>query len=238
VAALRTAGIARLAAVAVATALAAAACAPLVRETAPPSAAAQAALPEGFPGDHYARGEGVLRIDSARSLVAITVRRGGSLGHLGHDHIVASRAVQGYVAPREGRADLFIPLAELTVDEPALRAEAGLDTQPSASDIAGTRSNMLDKVLEVQRFPFATLRVDRPAPDAPLAVAITLHGVRRTFTVPAAVVGRPGELSVAGRLEFNQSDFGIAPFSILGGAIQVQDRLSLRFSILATAPSP
>ena len=180
-AALRTAGIARLAAVAVATALAAAACAPLVRETAPPSAAAQAALPEGFPADHYARSEGVLRIDSARSLVAITVRRGGSLGHLGHDHIVASRAVQGYVAPREGRADLFIPLAELTVDEPALRAEAGLDTQPSASDIAGTRSNMLDKVLEVQRFPFATLRVDRPAPDAPLAVAITLHGVRRSF---------------------------------------------------------
>ena len=237
-AALRTAGIARLAAVAVATALSAAACAPLVRETAPPSAAAQAALPEGFPGDHYARGEGVLRIDSARSLVAITVRRGGSLGHLGHDHIVASRAVQGYVAPREGRADLFIPLAELTVDEPALRAEAGLDTQPSASDIAGTRSNMLDKVLEVQRFPFATLRVDRPAPDAPLAVAITLHGVRRTFTVPAAVAARPGELSVAGRLEFNQSDFGIAPFSILGGAVQVQDRLSLRFSILATAPSP
>ena len=231
--ALRSAGIALLAALAVA------ACAPpMVRETAPASAAANAAKPEGFPGDHYARSEGVLRIDSAQSLVAITVRRGGSLSHLGHDHIVASRAVQGYVAPREGRADLFIPLAELTVDEPALRAEAGLDTQPSASDIAGTRSNMLDKVLEVQRFPFATLRVDRPAADAPLAVAVTLHGVRRSFTVPAAVVGSAGAMSVAGTLEFNQSDFGIAPFSILGGAIQVQDRLSLRFSIRATAPSP
>ncbi|MDM0032792.1 YceI family protein [Variovorax sp. J22P271] len=237
-AALGTAGIARLAAVAVATALAVAACAPLVRETAPPSAAAKAAVPEGFPGDPYARTEGVLRIDSARSLVAITVRRGGSLAHLGHDHIVASRAVQGYVAPREGRADLFIPLAELTVDEPALRAEAGLDTQPSASDIAGTRANMLDKVLEVQRFPFAIIRVDQPAPDAPLAVAITLHGVRRGFTVPAPLASRPGETSVAGTLEFNQSDFGIAPFSILGGAIQVQDRLSLRFSVRATAPSP
>ncbi|MDM0082379.1 YceI family protein [Variovorax sp. J31P179] len=234
----RTAGIAWLAAGAVAAVLAVAACAPLVRETAPPAAAAKGAVPEGFPAEHYARGEAVYRIDSARSLVAITVRRGGSLGHLGHDHIVASRAVQGYVAPREGRADLFIPLAELTVDEPALRAEAGLDTQPSESDIAGTRSNMLDKVLEVQRFPFATLRVDRPVPDGPLAVAIMLHGVRRSFTVPAPVARSPGEISVAGTLEFNQSDFGIAPFSILGGAIQVQDRLSLRFSILATAPSP
>jgi hypothetical protein len=56
--------------------------------------------------------------------------------------------------------------------------------------------------------------------------------------VPAAVVGSAGEISVAGTLEFDQSDFGIAPFSILGGAIQVQDRLSLRFSVLATAPSP
>ena len=237
-AALRTAGMAQLTAVVAAAALAVAACAPLVREATPLPAAVKAAVPEGFPRDHYAGREAVYRIDSARSLVAITVRRGGSLSHLGHDHIVASRAVQGYVAPREGRADLFIPLAELTVDEPALRAEAGLDTQPSASDIAGTRSNMLDKVLEVQRFPFATLRVDRPAPDAPLAVAITLHGVRRSFTVPAAVVGSAGAMSVAGTLEFNQSDFGIAPFSILGGAIQVQDRLSLRFSILATAPSP
>jgi len=239
VAALRTVGIAQLATV---VALAVAACAPLVRDATPVPAAAKASTPDNFPSVHYAqaaaRGEPVYRIDSARSLVAITVRRGGSLAHLGHDHVVASRAVQGFVAPREGRADLFIPLADLSVDEPALRVEAGLDTQPSESDIAGTRSNMREKVLEVQRFPFALVRVDRTAAAGPLAVAITLHGVERTFTLPAPPDSGSGEMVIAGTLEFNQSDFGIVPFSILGGAIQVQDRLSLRFNIRATGPLP
>jgi hypothetical protein len=34
-------------------------------------------------------------------------------------------------------------------------------------------------------------------------------------------------------MSFNQSDFGITPLSILGGAIRVQDSVDLRFNILA-----
>ena len=60
-----------------------------------------------------------------------------------------------------GRADLYVPLDTLVVDEPALRAEAGFDTQPSAADIAGTRRNMLEKVLEADRYPFALIAVKR-----------------------------------------------------------------------------
>jgi hypothetical protein len=37
-------------------------------------------------------------------------------------------------------------------------------------------------------------------------------------------------------MHFNQSDFGIVPVSVLGGAMQVQDRLDLQFRILAKAP--
>ena len=181
-----------------------------------------------------AQGRLVHRVDAAQSLVVITVRRGGSLGRLGHDHVVASHAVQGCIAPEVGRADLFVPLAELAVDEPVLRAEAGLDTQPSASDIAGTRANMLDKVLDAQAFPYALIRVtrvDRTPPGARLNVAITLRGVTRTFAVPALVEAGRDTMEVGGSFDINQSDFGIVPFSILGGAVQVQDRLSLRFRI-------
>ncbi|MDM0112724.1 YceI family protein [Variovorax sp. J22R133] len=197
-------------------------------------------VPEGFPLQAYqqavAQGKTVLRIDPAQSLVTITARRGGSLARFGHDHIVASRAVQGYVSPGEGRANLFVPLADLTVDEPALRAEAGFDTQPGANDIEGTRSNMLDKVLEVQRFPFALVEVSgmEAAPaGSVLKVAITLHGVRRTLDVPVQVDSQPDGMRVSGMFELNQSDFDIVPFSILGGAVQVQDRLGMRFAIRA-----
>ncbi len=225
----------------VVVALLLAACAPqlkeIARETATETKPAATRAPENFPPSDYAQaaaqGKPVYRIDPARSLVAITVRRGGSLARLGHDHVVASHDVQGYVAPDAGRADLYIPLSELTVDEPALRTQAGLDTQPVASDIAGTRSNMLDKVLDVQHFPFALIHVSGAATGVRLTVAITLRGVTRQFEVQSQLDSGRGEMNVSGALEFKQSDFGIVPFSILGGAISVQDGMSLRFSIHA-----
>jgi hypothetical protein len=218
-----------------------AACAPLRREAPPAEESSIGAAPAGFPRAFYeqalSRGQPVYRVEPARSLAVITVRRGGSLARLGHDHVVASRHVQGLVAPGEGRADLYLPLAELSVDEPALRAQAGLDTQPSDADIAATRANMLDKVLEVQRFPFALIRVSAPpatmTADARLGIEITLHGTTRRFDLPVRIAMASGELNIAGTLEFDQSEFGIVPFSVLGGAIQVQDRLSLRFSLQA-----
>ncbi|MGZ3236757.1 MAG: YceI family protein, partial [Burkholderiaceae bacterium] len=66
-----------------------------------------------------------------------------------------------------------------------------------------------------------------------LRVAITLHGVTRNFEIPTQIETTPSRVSVAGRLTLNQTDFGIVPFSILGGAMQVQDRLDLRFRIIA-----
>jgi len=127
-------------------------------------------------------------------------------------------------------------LNELTVDEPALRTEAGMDKQPSESAIAGTRTNMLDKVLETQQYPFALIHVsvlDKTQTGIRLSVAITLHGVTRTFEVPARIEAVGKEMGVSGLIEFNQSDFGIVPLSILGGAVRVQDHLSLRFRIRA-----
>lgn len=199
------------------------------------------AAPAGFPAQSYtqaaAQGQRVLRVDPGRSRVSITVRRAGALAQFGHDHVVASQALQGYVAPGPGRADFYLALDSLSVDDAALRAEAGLATQPSADDIAATRANMLSKVLQTQQFPFALIHV-RAAPDAPLAVDITLHGITRSFSVPARIQTQRGGLQVSGMLAFDQSSFGITPFSILGGAIQVQDRVELRFDVQARDLAP
>ncbi|MEX8193579.1 YceI family protein [Comamonas guangdongensis] len=210
-------------------------------EHGPQPVTASTSAPAEFPAAAYAQvaaqRQKVLRVDPALSQIAITVRSGGPLARLGHDHVVSSRELQGYVAPEQGRADLYLALDSLSVDEPALRAEAGFDTQPSAADIAGTRANMLTKVLQTRQFPFVLIHV-RAAPAAagavPLAVDITLHGVTRSFSVPADIERDGHGLRVHGRLAFDQSVFGIAPFSILGGAIQVQDRVELRFDVRAS----
>lgn len=207
-------------------------------EAAPP--ASPQARPADFPAAFYeqaaARGREILKVASSRSLVSITVRRAGALASLGHDHVIASRQLQGYVAPQLGRADLYVALDSLSVDEPVLRAAAGLDTQPSAADIEGTRANMLSKVLQTRLHPFAHVQV-RTAPDADgevmLAVKLTAHGVTRSLSVPARIGKEQGAILISGALSINQSDFGITPFSILGGAIQVRDQLDLSFEVRA-----
>jgi YceI-like protein len=203
-----------------------------------PAPTAPVAPPADFPEEYYrqaaAQGKPVFRVDPAASLVVIEVRRSGSLARLGHDHVVASRHVAGYVAPGEGRADLYIPLVNLAVDEDELRAEAGFDTQPTESDIAGTRANMLEKVLEAGKFPFALIQVSGAGKGSgDISVTLTLHGQTRTLQVPAGIEADGTRVSVSGRLSFNQTDFGITPFSLFGGALAVRDAVDLRFRIQA-----
>jgi hypothetical protein len=195
--------------------------------------------PPDFPHAYYrqllAQGKPVFRVDAARSQVVIEVRRGGSLARLGHDHVVTSHDVTGYLAPDEGRADFFVRLDDLTVDEPDLRASAGFDTQPDADDIAGTRRNML-KGLDSERYPFAMLRVRELVTDGgegPVRVAMTLHGVTRPVDAIAQWDRATEDFSVAGRFAIDQSAFGMTPLSVMGGAIAVQDRVSIAFRIHA-----
>lgn len=204
------------------------------RVEAPPSIPA-VTVPEGFPEASYRNlSHPVLRIDMRQSLVTILVRRGGPFARLGHDHVVASRDVHGYADPQAGQTDLYLPLERLTVDEPALRAQARLDTQPTPEDIAGTRRNMLDKVLEAGRYPYALIHAEFAVPDrTALRMTITLHGTARAFDVPVMVEQHGNGMIVSGKLAIRQTDFGIVPMSVLGGAILVQDEVELQFRIVA-----
>ncbi|MBI5626917.1 MAG: YceI family protein [Nitrosomonadales bacterium] len=212
-----------------------AACAPGI----PPQIPAEIThAPAGFPEAHYlhakALGKKILHVDSAQSLVVIEVHRAGTLARLGHDHVVASHNVSGYVSAEEGLADFYVPLEQLAVDEPGLRTDAGFDTQPSPEAIEGTRNNMLINTLDSEHFPYALIHATwADASHRTLNVSITLHGMTRTYEVPAQTETVRDGIVVDGKMSFNQTDFGITPLSVLGGAIQVQDKLDLRFHIVA-----
>jgi len=179
-------------------------------------------------------GAKVYRIDSALSLITVTVRRGGALARFGHDHVVATRDVKGLVAPDAGRADFHFRLDAMSVDQPELRVAAGLDTQPSAEAIAGTRTNMLTRVLEAERFPLVMLRVERlPGAADKVRLEVTLHGVTRTAEVPVHIERGKTSISASGQLTLKQTDFGITPMSVMAGAMVVQDQMELKFKIVA-----
>ena len=111
---------------------------------------------------------------------------------------------------------------------------------PSKGRLMEQCANMLAKVLEADKFPFALISVagaNAKEKKTTLAVAITLHGYMRTLQVPAEIEADAEKISVTGRLSFEQTDFGITPYSLLGGAIAVQNRVGLRFRIIARLPA-
>lgn len=217
-------------------ALALAACAPLPPPAAVPAtatAAATATPPSQAAAPPATPAAGALTIDSANSLIAVTVRRGGVLARLGHDHVVAARSISGSVTPQDNRAEFQFRLDQMTVDEPALRQVAGLEKQPSPEAVAGTRTNMLTKVLDADRYPVVTVRAERSSDDQPLRVAITLHGVTRDYQIPVVFARAGGAITVSGTVDLKQTDFGLVPFSVMGGAMAVEDRMELRFTLVA-----
>lgn len=201
--------------------------------------------PADFPAAFYraaaADGEPVFRVDPDHSIVKVYVYRAGSLAHLGHDHVAATRSVVGYVfAPddvKQARADLYVSLDALELDAPALREAAGLAGQLTAEEIAQTREHMLNETLQAQRYPFVQLHVtwaEGASTQSQVRAEVTLHGLTYTYLVPVRYVRRAGALvAVSGHFSPRQSDFGIVPYSVLGGALQVQDQMQVDFSLEA-----
>lgn len=195
--------------------------------TAPPAPPPQA--PAAAP--QLAAAQQAYRIVANGSLVAITVRRGGPLARMGHDHVVATRALEGFVDVEQGRTELRFRLDQLTVDEPDLRRAAGLDSQPSADAIDGTRRNMFGKVLQAGPYPWVLVRARQEG--AMLSADITLHGVTRNYRLPLHLAVAGDGLTARGNFVAKQSDFGIVPFAVFGGALAVKDEMELRFEISA-----
>ena len=175
--------------------------------------------------------QGLLRIVPERSLITVIARRAGRLAGLGHDHLLAAHGVEGDIAPAEGRATLRFRLDALAIDEAPLRAAAGLQRQPGEAAIAGTRANML-KSLDAERYPWVAVTVH--AIERGIAQAdITLHGHTRRYAVPVASQREGGTLRARGSLHIRQTHFGITPYSVLNGALAVEDELELSFDLQA-----
>ena len=215
------------------------ACSVAPRETRPPTA-----KPQEIPAQTYLEAVGtsdVYQVVPERSRAEFLVRRAGSLQRLGHDHVIEATQIEGYAlldAERIGnsRADLAIDLNALAVDPPELRTVYQLETHPSETDIQGTAKNLSEHVLETATWPRALVRVTQLESlegETRCTVSLTLKGETRTFPATVIVHHDDDVLQVRGSFDLNQSDFGIQPFSILGGALSVQDRVEISYRLEA-----
>jgi hypothetical protein len=185
-------------------------------------------------------------LDSSQSLLIILAFRGGALAKAGHNHVIASHDLSGTVyvpadVPRTS-FEIHMPVAQLTIDEPELRAPEGPDFPPEVPQSAreGTRHNMLSEaLLDGERYPDIGLVGTGLETGAAVGggvvalVQVTVKDQVHTLRVPVAYSLKGGDLVATGEMPVRQSELGLTPFSALLGALQVQDELRVRFRLVA-----
>jgi polyisoprenoid-binding protein YceI len=189
------------------------------------------------------RGATVYEVNPRSSQLSILVFRGGKFSRLGHNHVMTSQDVSGRVwvhpeFPRSG-FELSFPVAQLVVDDAEARRAAGGDFPPDIpqSDKDGTRKNMLKpEVLDGEHYPQVKLQAAKVGGtlQAPQVTArITIKDATREVEVPVQVAIEGAKLSASGEFDILQTEFGIKPFSVALGALEVQDKLHIKFKIVA-----
>jgi len=181
-------------------------------------------------------------LDPKKSTVRIYAFRSGRFAKLGHNHVLSAPQFTGFFyLPRDtanARFDLEFRLDELEIDNPAIRARSGkaFASELSPEAISGTREHMLgDDNFQAHRFPFVriqSLQISGEAPKFAAKIQLTMHGQLREIWVPLNVEGLPDRLAVSGSFVLRQTDFGVQPFSILGGQLAVQDEVLIEFQLI------
>ncbi|NJO13513.1 MAG: YceI family protein [Gammaproteobacteria bacterium] len=189
------------------------------------------------------RGATVYEVSPQSTQLSIQVFRGGKFSRLGHNHVMNSNHVTGrvWVHPEFARSgfELSFPVAQLVVDDAEARRAAGGDFPPDIpqSDKDGTRKNMLKpEVLDGERYPQVKLRSAKigGTQDAPQVTAsITIKDQTHDVEVPVKIAIEGAKLKATGEFDVLQTQFGIKPFSVALGALEVQDRLHIKFAIVA-----
>jgi len=181
-------------------------------------------------------------VDAQHSEVEFLVYKAGAFSAMGHNHTVEAREFSGdvYLAPqfKDSSFSLKLPVKDFEVDRAEARDAAGGDfkSHPSASDIKGTTEHMLGPdSLDAEKYPDVTIQsvsVSGEETKAEMTVRITLHGTPRDVKVPVAISRAGDDLAAAADFELRQSEFGMSPYSALGGALQVADTFKVHFKIL------
>ncbi len=194
-----------------------------------------------------APGAGVFRIDAARSDIRLLVHRAGAMARLGHNHVISNHALGGWVKySGELPAAAFsfrIPVRDFVVDDARMRSEEGQDFSEDVPEDAktGTKHNMLSEdLLDAEHFPAiavtstsVTQTGGTMTASVTASVTVSVAGRQSILVVPFTLATEQGRLTASGSVNLKQSALGLTPFSVMLGALQVQDEFTVKFNLVA-----
>ena len=200
--------------------------------TGTPAAAPPVAAPPASPASK------TYTLDTSKSMVFVIVKNDPSslLSGLAHDHAIGATGWTGTVtwpidAGATCKIEISVPVSGLEVDLKGYRTKAGLDAQEvSAEDKVKIKENFSGaRQLDARNYPNITFK-STACKGAGTAFMIegdlTLRGVTKKVIVPMSIVTDGTTFSASGKFTVRGSDYGMAPFSAVGGTLRNQDSLT------------
>ena len=191
------------------------------------------------------QGGTLYRIDPRTSDVRLLVFRDGVLSTFGHNHVVSLKQFTGTIRlqPKLAQStfELDIPVDRLAIDDAEVRRQEGENfaSQPSESDIAGTRTNMLSTaLLSAVHFPSIKVRGTSGPVDhnnsATLELSVQIVGQDIMLSIPATLKLDGDQLEASGALALSHQQLGLKPFTALLGSLRVAERMQFKYRIRAS----
>ncbi|MGO9340875.1 MAG: YceI family protein [Terracidiphilus sp.] len=174
-------------------------------------------------------------IDTRASRFTVRAFATGILSAMGHSPTIGIRTFSGEMKfhPEQLRASAM----QLVINSSSL----GVQDDISDKDRREMERMMNEEVLETGKFPeiryvasgISVAKMGDALFSAKLDGSLTLHGVtrRESITTRVALVG--AMLRASGEFSLNQSNYGIKPVSVAGGALKLKDELKFSFEIVA-----
>lgn len=162
-------------------------------------------------------------VDAAHSSITVKVEKSGLFSAFAHNHTIHAPIASCHLDTEKHTATLTFNAKDMKVIDEGVK-------DSERADIEQTMKS--DKVLDVQRFPeirFVSTSIT-PQDGGRFQVRgdLTLHGSTHAVEFPIAF----SKNRYTGSVKLKQTDLGITPVSIAGGAIKVKDEIEVVFEIV------
>ena len=178
---------------------------------------------------------GVFVIDGRSSRFTVRAVAAGMLSAMGHNPTIGIRDFSGELkfSPEQLNAGAF----RLAIRSSSLAVQDDI----SDRDRREMERLMNEEVLESAKFPeilyeSAQISVSTMGDalySAQMNGELTLHGIKRSVPITARVAMMGSMLRASGNFALRQSDYGIKPVTVAGGALKLKDELKFSFEVVA-----
>ncbi len=161
-------------------------------------------------------------IDAGASVITVRVFKSGLFSAFGHNHEITARIAAGTVDAAGRRVEFHARASSLRVQDPGVSEQDRMEIQKTMEG---------PEVLDIDRFPEISFRSTSAeavgGSSWKVQGDLTLHGQTRPITVDVRQEGG----HYLGSAQIKQTDFGMTPVKVAGGAVRVKDEVRIEFDV-------